>query len=124
MIYSHDYTKLQRLYYTTIRRYNKGYKVGDIITERYPSGQHKAKIMDIKKETLDNLSNSFLYEDTDCLIRENVYKLFQTFYKKPIDFEKEKFYVFYLKKVALTKPSRRVDNKLFTFAGNRSNYMG
>ena len=97
MIYSHNYSKLGNKVYTTIRRYSKG-KIGDIITEIYPNGTHRARVFDIKRETLDRLSLPFLNEDTDLFFRKNIYRLFQSFYKKPIDFEKEKFYIYYLRK--------------------------
>jgi len=85
--------------YTTIRRYSKG-KIGDIITETYPNGKHKAKIVKIERKTLDNLEDLFLYKDTGCSEREDSYKIIQSFYKKPIDFENEKFYIYYLEKEA------------------------
>ena len=99
MKYTHNYSKLQNEGYTTIRRYNKGYKVGDIITEIYPNGKHQAKIIKIERQTLDRLFICFLEEDTDLLFREDIYKLFQSFYKKPIDFENEKFYIYYLERI-------------------------
>jgi len=99
MKYSHDYNKLKVDNYTTIRRYPKG-KVGDITLEIYPSGQHKAKIKKIKRKTLDELPLSLLIADTSplCGNRIQVYKLFQSFYKKEIYFTQEKFYLYYLEK--------------------------
>jgi len=104
MKYSYDYSKLYHPRYTTIRRYSKGYKVGDIITETYPSGEHKAEIEHIAKETLHSMPIEFLQKDTiisgqETPRREEIYLLFQSFYGKPIDFEKEKFTIYYLKRV-------------------------
>lgn len=100
MKYSHDYNKLKVSNYTTIRRYPKG-KVGDITLEIYPSGQHEAKIKKIRRETLEGIPLSVLIADTSplCENRIQVYKLFQSFYRKEIYFSQEKFYVYYLQKV-------------------------
>lgn len=98
MKYSHDYSKLKKDKYTTIRRYKKG-EIGDIQKEEYPSGNHYAIITSIKKMPLDDLPIRFLTEDTDLLYREDIYNLFQSFYPSPIDFEKEKFYIYFLKRV-------------------------
>lgn len=96
MQYSHNYTKLKRKEYTTIRRYSKG-KLGDIITEVYPNGKHKAQIIKIERATLESLNLPFLEADTDLLWRNEIYRLFQSFYKKTIDFENEMFYIYYLR---------------------------
>ena len=98
MKYNKHYSKLNQLKYTTIRRYSKG-KIGDVILETYPDGQHFAEIIKTERSTLEDLSDMFLYKDTDFNLRKNVYELIQSFYKKPIDFEKEKFYIYYLEKV-------------------------
>ena len=100
MKYSEDYFKLQQNEYTTIRRYKKG-KVGEIVSETYPSGSHYAKIIKVEKKTLDELDEMFLYHDTGYSEREGSYKIIQSFYRKPIDFKNEKFYIYYLKKVDL-----------------------
>ena len=97
MKYSHNYTKLGYHHYTTIRRYSKG-KVGDIVLERYPKGQHKARIVDLERKSLDNIPSHIIEFDTDCNSREEAYQLFQSFYKKPIDFKNEKFYLYLLVK--------------------------
>ena len=98
MKYSHDYDKLDSEFYTTIRRYPKG-KKGDVIEEVYPHGNHQAQIRMITRPTLDSLSLSVLIADTDLERRKEIYDLFQSFYKKPIDFVNERFYMYYLKKV-------------------------
>jgi len=97
MRYSRDYAKLKVSNYTTIRRYSKG-KIGDIILETYPSGEHYAKIIRIERRALDEIYLTELMFDTDCDSRKEAYGLIQSFYKKPIDFENEKFYIYYLKK--------------------------
>lgn len=98
MKYTHNYKKLRKEKYTTIRKYNHGYKIGDVIAEIYPNGKHIAKIVNIKRETINNLPFQLLFLDTDCLTRVDVRRLFQSFYRNPIDFEKQKFYIFYLEK--------------------------
>ena len=99
MKYSKHYSKLDQNKYTTIRRHSKG-KVGDVVLETYPDGKHKANIVDIKRQTINEMSFTFLYTDTDCITREEAKNLIQYFYRKPIDFDKEKFYVYFLEKVA------------------------
>ena len=97
MKYSHDYAKLRVHNYTTIRRYPKG-KVGDVVLETYPSGRHYARIVKIEQRALAEIYLTELMFDTDCNTRGDAYKLFQSFYKKPIDFQNEKFYIYYLEK--------------------------
>ena len=97
MKYSHNYSKLKVHNYTTIRRYPKG-KIGDIILETYPNGKHYAKIVKIERKALDDIYWTDLIFDTDCDTRGDAYRLFQSFYKKPIDFINEKFYIYYLEK--------------------------
>ena len=99
MRYTHNYSKLDHIEYTTIRRYVHGFKKGQTVTERYPSGTHEALIIDMKKKTLDSLSIDFLREDTDLNTREEIYELFESFYDKPINFKKDKFVVFYLRRL-------------------------
>jgi len=84
--------------YTTIRRYSKG-KVGDITKEIYPAGSHLAKIIKIERRALDDIYFTELIFDTDCDTRGEAYRLFQSFYKKPIDFAKERFFIYYLRKI-------------------------
>ena len=98
MKYSHDYPKLKNDYYTTIRRYHKG-NIDSLILETYPSGKHYAKIWRILRRTLDSISIDLLIADTGLENRKEIYDLFQSFYKKPIDFANEKFYLYYIKKV-------------------------
>ncbi len=95
MKYSHNYTKLDYPYYTTIRRYSKG-KVGDIVIEKYPKGQHKARIIEVQRKSLDNIPTHVIEFDTDTNSRGMAYELIQSFYKKPIDFKNEKFYIYTL----------------------------
>ena len=98
MKYSHNYKKLGDCIYSTIRRYKKG-NVGDIIIENHPKGIHKAKIIREKRNTLDNLPIELLQRDTDLETREDIYELFQSFYRTPIDFNNEKFYIYWLEKI-------------------------
>lgn len=98
MKYSHNYSKLGGKGYTTIRRYNKG-KLGDVVLEVYPKGFHYSEIIGIEREVLERISNSRIFADTDKSSRKEVYELFQSFYEKPIDFNKERFYIYYLKRI-------------------------
>ena len=96
MKYSHNYSKLEKKEYTTIRRYSKG-KEGEIIMEDYPNGNHFAKIMKVERRSLEQISTDFLMKDTDCKTRMEAIDLIQSFYKVPID-EKEKLYIYYLRR--------------------------
>lgn len=99
MKYSHNYPKLSMNEYTTIRRYPKG-KIGDIVLEVYPAGKHFAKIVDRKRVVLANLDLGVLCADTySHFNRTEVYALFQSFYKKRINFLREMFYMYYMEKV-------------------------
>jgi len=100
MKYSHDYKKLNNMVYTTIRRYKKA-KIGDKIMETYPSGKHLAFVVAESRFTLDELPLSLLQNDTDIEEWEDIFKLFQSFYPKPIDIYKDKFYVYVLCKERL-----------------------
>jgi len=113
MKYSHDYSKLKRAIYTTIRRNPKG-KVGDIVVEKYPSGEHRARIMKVERCELINVPIGVLINDTDLVERERIYELFQSFYEKPINFVDEKFYIYTLERGRIPKynifPSNNVDS--------------
>ena len=97
MKYSHDYKKLNKDLYTTIRRYKKA-KVGDTVLETYPSGKHLVFVVAESRFTLDELPLGLLQEDTDIEEWEAIFKLFQSFYKKPIDIFKDRFYLYVLSK--------------------------
>ncbi len=98
MKYSHKYKKLEKDVYTTIRRYPKG-KKGDVIMETYPGGHHKAVIHDVFRIPLSFLGTGFLKLDTDCDTRQDAIDLIKSFYKKPIDLDREKFYVYIIKRL-------------------------
>ena len=98
MKYSNNYSKLSLEEYTTIRRYSKG-KVGKIVKEDYPDGWHFAKIINVERKPLIQITTEFLLADTDCKTRENAIELINSFYKKPIDETKEKLYIYHLKRV-------------------------
>lgn len=95
MKYSHNYAKLKVSNYTTIRRYKKA-NLHDIVVETFPSGCHKAQVVKIERKALDDIYLTELLFDTDCNSRKEAYRLFQSFYKKPIDFKKELFYIYHL----------------------------
>ena len=98
MNYSHDYPKLKKKKYTTIRRHKKADK-GDIVTETYPSGWHEAKVLSVQRNTLDALPLRLLQEDTGLKTRQEIYALFNTFYETPIDIYKDKMYIYYLERI-------------------------
>ena len=112
MKYSENYSKLQNKYYTTIRRYSKG-KLGDIVVEKYPLGTHKARIYQIDRATLDSIPLDFLQMDTDRITRQEIYLLFQSFYRKTIDFKNEFFYIYYLEKLWGATGWEQKEKKLF-----------
>ena len=64
MKYSHNYNKLKKKEYTTIRRYPKG-KVGKRVMEIYPGGMHPSKIIEVKRIILAFTDLSILQLDTD-----------------------------------------------------------
>lgn len=97
MKYSHNYSKLEQKEYTTIRRYSKG-KVGRGLTETYPGGYHFAQIVKIERKPLIQVSTELLLKDTDCETREEAIELIQSFYKKPIDYFSEKFYIYHMER--------------------------
>lgn len=100
MRYSKYYSKLDDDEYTTIRRYKKGKKVGqveeEIINFRVV---HRAMIKQIKRMTFNNMPTKLVLKDTDCNTREEAFLLIDGFYMKPIDKQKEKLFIFYMKKV-------------------------
>ena len=97
MKYSHKYSKLDKEEYTTIRRYSKG-KAGQLVMETYPGGSHESFIYKVERKSFNEMSDDFLFNDTDCNNREDVIKLFNSFYKNPIKND-EKLYVYYLKRM-------------------------
>ena len=111
MNYSKHYSKLNKPDYTTIRRYLKGRKVGDIVPE-IVNGKilHYAKIIRIQQKVLTRIPDAILFADTDDTYRPLIYSTFQSFYEKPIDFHKDKFYIFTMKKV-LKRASRSVPRR-------------
>ena len=100
MRYSKYYSKLDDDEYTTIRRYKKKRKVGkveeEIVNFRVV---HRAMIKKIERKTFNNIPTKLLLKDTDCKTRKEAFLLIDGFYMKPIDRQKEKLYIFYMKKV-------------------------
>lgn len=104
MRYSKHYSKLDDEEYTTIRRYKKGRKVGDIEEEILNFRVlHRVRIERIIKLAFNDMATDLLLKDTDCKTRKDAFDLLQTFYLKPIDKAKEKLFIFYLKKVKTRK---------------------
>ena len=50
-----------------------------------------------------------LYNDSDLPTRKECYKLFQSFYKKVIDFENQEWYLFILEKLPAKKESQIIN---------------
>ena len=98
MKYSHDYSKLKLDEYTTIRRYPKG-KVGSLQHEYYPAGQHWARIIEIDRKTLVQTPLGLLQKDTDLETRTEIYRLFQSFYRKKITPFNDKWYIYRMTRV-------------------------
>lgn len=100
--FSHKYAKLEGRIYTTIRK-RKIANIGDIIAinirKRF---DHYAKVLNIERVKLSNLPDSILLLDCFCnnniKTREDCYKLFQSFYRNIIDFEKQTWYLYLLLK--------------------------
>ena len=101
MKYEKFFSKLELEKYTTIRRHLKGRKVGDIEREYVNYKTWYAKIIKIKQETLAEIPFHLLFNDCKPFAesRKECYELFQSFYTKTIDFEKEPFFIFYMQKI-------------------------
>lgn len=101
--YKYFYSKLELEKYRTIRRHLKGRRVGDIEREYVNNKIWYAKIIKIKQKTLAEIPFNMLFNDCKPFAesRKECYELFQSFYKKPIDFEKESFFIFYMQKIEL-----------------------
>jgi len=97
MKYSHNYSKLKKKYYTTIRRYPKG-KVGDVVRETYPNGYHHAKIIQVGRMKISEITTQMLKEDADVNSRGEFLELINSFYSKPI-LNETKVYVYHLVKL-------------------------
>lgn len=102
MKYSYRYPKLNLSEYTTIRRYGKG-SLNEVVREIYPNGSHLAQIVKIERIALDDIDTLVLLNDTHTRNRENAYSLIQSFYKKPINFKKERFFLYHLKVIQTLK---------------------
>lgn len=105
MKYTHAYYKLVNQVYTTIRKTKrKKQEVGSIETEKVNNVfWHKAIILHIDMVKLSELPLGILlmdciYPNSKIETRNDCYNLFQSFYKKEIDFENQNFYLFILKK--------------------------
>lgn len=98
MKYSKNYKKLYNERYTTIRRYPQGH-IGDIKRETYPNGKHNAEIMDIIRMTANGIPTDLLLLDTGCKTREAALNLIQSFYPKRIDRDREKLYIYFMKRI-------------------------
>lgn len=111
MNYSKLYHKLSKNEYTTIRKDKKGRKVGIIESEKYKLSElHKAKIMRIQKVILPNLELQVLIDDVAPFAntRKEAYILIQSFYHDKINFNKQTFFLFHMKKVRIKEQTRQL----------------
>ena len=81
--FSHDYTKLEEDTFPTIRRYDR-YELSQHITVKTPTKTFPAIIIAKTKARLEQLSDSFLFRDTDTTNRAEAIKVLNSFYRKPI----------------------------------------
>lgn len=96
MNFSHPYYKLGNRIFTTLRR-NNSYKVGKSIPI-YLNHQtlFHAKVLHTEWRRLTDIAEGVLladclYPNSEIKNRQDCYDLIQSFYKKKINFEKEKF---------------------------------
>jgi hypothetical protein len=83
--FSHHYSKLNDVVFTTIRRHDHFYRMNQVRSIRLHDGTwKKARIMQVKKQKLMEMGSQFLKKDTDCLTREAAIHLLNSFYKTPI----------------------------------------
>ena len=94
--FSHDYSKLHKKTFSTIRRRDKGFEPGDVVWIRGVNGwMGQARILLKHKKSLRELNTEFLLQDTDCTTRQEAIALLQSFYKKPLLID-EKLTIYYL----------------------------
>lgn len=87
--FSEDYPKLREEYFSTIRRYDKGFKKEQEVTIKTPTKEFQAVIIVKFKEYLKNIPTDFLIEDTGRSTRDEAIKLLNSFYRKPIAEDEE-----------------------------------
>ena len=81
--FSHNYTKLEKNTFPTIRRYDR-YELSQHITVKTPTKEFPAIIIAKTKARLEQLSDNFLIRDTDTKNRAEAIKVLNSFYRKPI----------------------------------------
>lgn len=81
--FSHDYSKLEKNTFVTIRRYDR-YELSQHITVKTPTRSFPAIIIAKTKARLEQLSDGFLLQDTDTKSRADAIKVLNSFYRKPI----------------------------------------
>lgn len=92
--FSHDYPKLERECFTTIRRRDKGLKLGESYRVKSPSHDFRAVLTNKVKIRLTDIPDRILFFDTNTSSREEAYNLLNSFYKKQLD-PQEEVYLFY-----------------------------
>ena len=95
--------------YITIRLFRKGRKIGDILPECVNGTRlYYAQINDIRRETLENISDKKLAYCTETWTREEAYKKIQSYYSKEINFQKRKFFFFTMQRIDGAKNIREL----------------
>lgn len=105
MKYTHPYYKLGNKIYTTIRKSKKKEQViGFVEKEISGNSFHRAVILHIGKIHLKQVQIGFLlvdclYPNSNIKSRKDCYDLFQSFYKNPIDFKTQVWFLFIMKRL-------------------------
>lgn len=92
--FSHEYPKLDRDCFTTIRKRDKGLKVGQTYKIKSPTKEFNAVLTNRVKVRLDQIPDKILFFDTNTTTREEAYNLLNSFYKDPL-LPSEKVMLFY-----------------------------
>lgn len=86
MKFSKEYSKLKRKAFTTIRRNNGFYKVGQTITIKSPDQTFKAEIFQVDLITKEKISDAVAKFDADCTKEELITMLEKWYGKEYNDF--------------------------------------
>ena len=97
--FSHEYSKLKDRVFTTIRRGMPKFDPGELVECKTPTQTFNAIILYAICMETDQLPTDLLIYDTDQPTREEAMKLFQSFYRTPIE-ENNVWTLYLLKKEA------------------------
>lgn len=87
--FTHDYPKLDKDCFTTIRRRDKGLKVGQSYPIKSPSKKFRAVLTNKVQVRLTDIPDNILFFDTNTTSREDAYNLLNSFYKNPLNPQEE-----------------------------------